>query len=224
MDDISPVSPFSSKQSSNKIYSKDAGLSSRHPRLRILIETAGPLEIKIPIWSSINNAVLYAVIGQMLSNAASSAIIRNLLEKFKTPKAVIEWAEKTWKKKGPVYGVSQRKRKTLKEWAVYSKNNKQAWRKWKNIPLEKYRNEISTIWGFGRWSADMIAIFYLGRMDVWPETDKGIQKISILIFKTGKAGFVKKYISGYETITALYMWQLINKNLVSYIKKILDDG
>ena len=224
MDDIFPVLIFTSKKPPNKRHSKYTSILSKHPRLKILIETTGPLTFRIPVWSSIDDAVLYAVIGQMLSNTASTAIIRRLLEKFKTSNAVIEWAEKTWKKEGAVYGVSQRKRKALKEWAVYSRNSGRNWEKWKNIPLKQYRDEISMIWGFGRWSADMIAIFYLGRMDVWPETDNGIQKISSLIFKTNKTSIIKKYISGCETITALYMWELINKNLVSEITKALNNG
>lgn len=224
MDDISPILPFTSKQTSNKRYNNHTNVLYKHPHLKILIETTGHLKYKIPIWSTINDAVLYAVIGQMLSNAASSSIIKRLLEKFKTSNAVIEWAEETWRKKGPIYGVSQRKRRALKEWAVYSKNNNRSWQRWKSIPLKQYRDEINTVWGFGRWSADMIAIFYLGRMDVWPETDNGIQKISSLIFKTNKSSIIKKHIAGCETITALYMWELINQKLVSDIKKVLNNG
>lgn len=70
----------------------------------------------------------------------------------------------------------------------------------------------------------MIAIFYLGRMDIWPETDNGIQKISNLIFKTTESNGIKKYIAGCETVTALYMWELINQNLVSDFKKAVNNG
>jgi len=218
------IFPFTSKLTSNKRYNKHTNILPKHPCLKILIEKIGPLKYKIPIWSSISDAVLYTVIGQMLSNVASASIIKCLLEKFKTSNAVIEWAEKTWKNKGPIYGVSQRKRKALKEWATYSKSSNRNREKWKTIPLKQYRDEINMVWGFGRWSADMIAIFYLGRMDVWPETDNSIQKISSLIFKTNKSSIIKKHISGCETIIALYMWELINQNLVSDIKKVLNNG
>lgn len=219
MDDGFSVFPFISRQTSNNSYKKHTGILSEHPRLKTLIETAGPLKYKIPIWASIDDAVLYAVIGQMLSNAASASIIKHLLKRFKTSNAVIRWAEKTWKKQGPLYGVSQRKRKALKEWSLYSKSSYGVWKKWKDIALKEYRDEINAVWGFGRWSADMIAIFYLGRMDVWPETDNGIQKISSLVFKTNKSSIIEKYISGCETVAALYMWEVINKNLISDLKK-----
>lgn len=219
MDGIFSAFPFTSKQISNNSYNKCTRILSKHSRLKTLIETTGPLKYKIPIWVSIDDAVLYSVIGQMLSNAAGVSIINRLLKKFKTSNAVIKWAEKTYKKKGPLYGISQRKRKALKEWSVYSKNNYGSREKWKHISLKEYRNEIEAIWGFGRWSADMIAIFYLGRMDIWPETDNGIQKISTLIFKTNKNSIIKKYISGCETAAALYMWELINQNLVSDFRK-----
>lgn len=129
MDDILPVLPFTSKQTSNKSFNRYTDILSKHPRLKNLIEITGHLKYKIPIWSSINDAVLYAVIGQMFSNATSTSIINRLFKKFKTSKAVIEWAKKTGEKKGPIYGASQRKRSALKEWSVYSRDRSQDWKK-----------------------------------------------------------------------------------------------
>ena len=86
------------------------------------------------------------------------------------------------------------------------------------MPLNEYRSEICSIWGFGRWSADMIAIFHLGRMDVWPETDAGIQKSSRLVFGTDNYAKINRLISGCETVAALYLWELINKKLLHHFK------
>lgn len=69
------------------------------------------------------------------------------------------------------------------------------------------------IWGFGRWSADMIGIFHLGRMDIWPESDAGIKKACKLVFRTDQYYKIKKHISGCETVAAIYLWELLNRNL-----------
>jgi len=48
-------------------------LSKRTPRLRKLINLIGPIKDEIPLWDNINDAILYAVIGQMLSGAAAKS-------------------------------------------------------------------------------------------------------------------------------------------------------
>ncbi len=193
-------------------------LSSRHSQFKRLLQVVGPLGYKLPVWNSLEDAVLYAVIGQMLSNKASSSIISRLLSDFGSSSAVIRWAEKNSKKTGPLKGISQRKRRALREWFSYAKTDRAEWKNWDTMPLAEYQREISSIWGFGRWSADMIAIFYLGRMDVWPETDKGIQKACRIVFNTDNTRAVKKYIRGCETIAAVYLWELLNRGLEQKFK------
>jgi hypothetical protein len=49
-------------------------LSKRHPSLELLVNKIGRLNYQIPLFNSIHDAVLYAVIGQMLSNSATTSI------------------------------------------------------------------------------------------------------------------------------------------------------
>ena len=46
---------------------------------------------------------------------------------------------------------------------------------------DDYKKSIKSLWGFGDWSAEMIAIFYLGKTNVWSNGDlmlkKGIDEI-----------------------------------------------
>lgn len=194
----------------------------KYPPLKKLISVAGPLRYTIPIWQSLNDAVLYAVIGQMLSVSASASIINRLYKNLGSADDILQWAQKNCYKKGPVMGVSQRKRKALGAWSIYAADSGGKWKKWKSMPLNEYRDEICGIWGFGRWSADMIAIFHLGRMDVWPETDAGIQKAGRLVLGTTNYSAIRKMISGCETITALYLWELINKGSLHYFNDSRD--
>jgi DNA-3-methyladenine glycosylase II len=102
----------------------------------------------------------------------------------------------------------------LKAWKIFARKNPNAWRHWKKMPLDEYKSEIMSIWGFGNWAADMIGIFHLGRPDIWPETDAGIQKMSRIVFG-GKVNIInlKKMLKGRETLTALYFWEYINRGL-----------
>ena len=82
------------------------------------------------------------------------------------------------------------------------------------MPLPQYKHEIMSIWGFGQWAADMIAIFYLGRMDVWPNTDGGIIKASRIVFGQISEKEIKQIINGSETVVALYLWEMLNRKIV----------
>ena len=181
MNDVYSI--FKVRRSSIGKYQKYISLLVRFPRFNRLIKAIGPLRYEVPIWGSLDDAVLYAVIGQMLSGGATFSIIRNLLNRFKQSSRVISWASRQ-KASGALYGISERKRRALMEWQVfYAKYGNQC-REWAQVALEEYRKQVDSIWGFGRWSADMIGTLHLGRMDIWPETDSGISRASRIIFET----------------------------------------
>ncbi|MFH1282042.1 MAG: hypothetical protein ABII27_00065 [bacterium] len=185
----------------------------KHQGILKLISAIGPLRYKIPLWKSVNEAILYSIIGQMLSVSATTAIISRLIKRFKSAENIIKWATKNYRTAGPICGVSMRKRKALNAWYQYSSDNKNNIKRWNKMTTNEFRNEIKTIWGLGRWSADMLAIFHLGRRDVWPATDIGIKKISMQLFATDDYKIIKKYIVNNETMIALYFWEAIDNKL-----------
>ena len=193
-------------------------LSRRHPRFRRLISLIGPINQEVPIWSTLNDAVLYAVIGQMLSGAAAGSIIQRLIKKFGSSDAVIQWARKTAQIKGAMCGVSQRKRMALKEWAEYLDSNENVYERWRGLPTNEYRKQVLSIWGFGPWSADMIAIFHHGRMNIWPSSDTGIKRACDIVLGRKDARKVESLVSGCETVAAIYMWEMLNRKLSTHIK------
>lgn len=193
-------------------------LRNSHPNFKKLIKLTGKLETKVPKWSNLNDAILYSIIGQMLSIKAANSIIKKLKSRFITSENILIWASKCANRKGPVCGVSQRKRKALREWYKFSNSNSDIHLTWQNSSLDDFRKEIMSIWGLGKWSADMLAIFYLGRMNVWPESDLGIKKASKIIFETENSKKIRKYVSGSETVAAIYLWQLLNKNLITHFQ------
>lgn len=189
-----------------------------HPQIKRLAGKIGKLNYQIPKWDSIHDAVVYSVIGQMLSNPASRSIIQNLLTIHLTSENIIKWCTENSDQKGALNGLSQRKRRALASWHYYIKANGETYKNWPGMQLSTIRKEISGIWGFGRWSADMISIFYLGRPDIWPETDTGIKRTAELIFRTADHAAIKNYVRGNETITALYLWEILNRKLLSQFK------
>jgi len=67
--------------------------------------------------------------------------------------------------------------------------------------------------GIGRWTAEMLLLFDLGRPDVWPVHDYGVRKGFAKIFgqtKTADAqtdGQARTQISPYRSALAWYCWR-----------------
>lgn len=195
-------------------YNKHSNkLAKRHIGFKRLIRSIGRLKIRVPIWRTVDDAVVYSVIGQMLSAAASSSIIKQLYERYSSSKKIIEWAHKTRRIKGAVCGVSQKKRKALSEWLIYRRKNVKRHLEWLNSDTDTYRKDITSIWGFGNWSADMIGIFYLGRMNIWPESDAGLIRACRQVINTDDQGKIKRCIRGCETTAALYLWEYLDNKV-----------
>src|SRR3989338_5269819 len=136
-----------------KIHNHISILSKRHKKFSLIIKKVGTLDYSIPYCASIEDAVVYSVIGQMLSNVAAHAIITRLFDQLGSSTQIISWASNTYDKHGPLLGVSQRKRRALHEWRQFAKNNNNVWKKWASLELDDYRKEVCSIWGFGEWTA-----------------------------------------------------------------------
>ena len=74
---------------------------------------------------------------------------------------------------------------------------------------ETYKKTITSLWGFGDWSAEMIAIFYLGKTNIWSEKDlilnKGINQICDQCELTPDE--LLKIVDPYQSYLALHIWR-----------------
>jgi DNA-3-methyladenine glycosylase II len=82
---------------------------------------------------------------------------------------------------------------------------------------------LTQIYGVGRWTVEMLLIFQLGRLDIWPVDDFGVKK-GFQIFKRKRQMPIKKHLHAYgemwqpyRTVAALYFWK--EANLAQEMKK-----
>ena len=77
------------------------------------------------------------------------------------------------------------------------------------LPYEEYKNLVKSLWGFGDWSAEMIAIFYLGRTNVWSDGDlmlrKGIEEICENSSITPHE--LVEIVDPFQSYLALHIWR-----------------
>lgn len=116
-----------------------------------------------------------SVTGQQLSTKAADTIWGRLVVACKgevTPEAIQRLRLPTMRKAG----LSAAKSKTLKELSkavLKGELNLQALRK---IPEEEAIIKLSSVWGIGRWTAEMFLMFALEREDVFSPGDLGLRR------------------------------------------------
>ena len=70
-------------------------------------------------------------------------------------------------------------------------------------------SEISKLWGFGRWTAEMSALFFFGLPDVWAEQDAALKRAITEVSNlenTSSSSIVKK-AAPYRSYLALHLWK-----------------
>ena len=77
------------------------------------------------------------------------------------------------------------------------------------LPYDEYIDLVKSLWGFGDWSAEMIAIFYLGRTNVWSDGDlmlkKGIKEICENSSITPDE--LVELVDPFQSYLALHIWR-----------------
>lgn len=67
---------------------------------------------------------------------------------------------------------------------------------------------LTSLWGVGQWTADMISIFYFGDEDVWPDGDLAARKtLEKLTSRRRKTMRTAARFAPYRSRLALYMWE-----------------
>ena len=81
------------------------------------------------------------------------------------------------------------------------------------LPNQEIINRLTEIFGVGRWTVEMLLIFQLGRLDVWPVDDFGVRK-GYQIWKKKKEMPTAKQLktvdhkwAPYQTLVALNLWR-----------------
>jgi DNA-3-methyladenine glycosylase II len=73
--------------------------------------------------------------------------------------------------------------------------------------------QLTAIWGIGRWTVEMFLIFHLGRLDLWPVGDlavrRGWEKIHRLSEQIAPKDLevLGEQFAGYQSVVAWYCWR-----------------
>jgi DNA-3-methyladenine glycosylase II len=186
---------------------------SEDPRLATIL----PL-VTLPVLETSNDiyrSLLEAVVSQQLSVKAADTIFKRFLNLFEgqnpTPERILTQSVENLRS----CGLSGQKASYIQNIATFWQRPDIQNRDWLSIDNDLIINELITIKGVGKWTVEMILMFKLGRLDVFPDADLGIQQAMIRLYGLESKGKelkkqlyeISEYWRPYRSVASRYLWR-----------------
>lgn len=189
-------------------------LSQADPVMRKLISCFGPIEFR-PHPKDLFAEIVDSIISQQLSGKVARVIYARFEALFPGKKVVPEFTLTIEDDKIRAVGASWAKVKSIKDLAQKTLDGTLDFESLTKMPDEEVVEHLIQVKGIGPWTAEMILMFSLGRHDVLPLKDLGIQKAFAKEYGV-KMGNFKKMIKiaenwrPYRTIACKYLWKSLD--------------
>lgn len=178
-----------------------------------LIVKYGPCQIKKLKKSQYFEDLVSAICGQQLSVKAASTIFGRLKTKLGgkvTPEAVLAQKEGALRS----CGLSFAKIKYCKDLAQRVLDGRLKIKLLDKLSDEEVLKELIEVKGIGRWTAEMFLMFSLGRPDIFPVDDLGIQKgVKSLVGKELSKKDLSEFgvrFAPWRSIASWYIWKILD--------------
>lgn len=187
---------------------------TKDKKLRPVISVQQPFELKKR--RQVYLHIISSIISQQLSTKVAAVIYARFLQLFSkktpTPKDILELPFDTLRG----IGLSNSKTNYVRNVCTFFIVNKVTDSKLHKMQDEELIDFLVQIKGIGRWTAEMILMFTLGRADVFAVDDLGIQQAMTKLYKldaTDKKQMKNKMLlisekwKPYRTYACRYLWQ-----------------
>ena len=195
----------------DKIHNHLLKISAKHCKpLAAIIKANGVINIEIPTDIELFDCLAQTVVEQQLSYKAAKSIWNKIKTSSEERKInLIDYFDTKYIAHIRKDGLSENKIKAIlgaKEAVSGGEITLKGLSEMNDI---EFKASITGLWGFGDWSAEMIAIFYLGRTNIWSEKDlilnKGINHICDECELTPNE--LLEIVDPYQSYLALHIWR-----------------
>jgi 3-methyladenine DNA glycosylase/8-oxoguanine DNA glycosylase len=163
-------------------------LTEVDPKLGDLIARVGPYRMRPQPTHSLFTALLRSIVYQQLSGKAAATILGRVNRlfaprRFPTPSELLQIPPERLRQAG----LSAAKTAAVRDLAARTLDGTvPPLARVRRMEDEEIIERLTIIRGIGRWTAEMLLMFRLGRPDILPVTDLGIRKGFQLTFRTRK--------------------------------------
>ena len=198
--------------------------ASEHlPSFASLLDHNGQLSLKPPHpkYSSLPLFMSKVIIEQQLSKKAAQSILKRVEDTAREYEISIEtlFSSESFQNHLRACGISRNKVKAINGVLKLFEGNSSFEEYYMSLSYTKLQEEISSIWGMGSWSADMIAIFYFHLTDVWPMNDAGIIRgfkslINPSNISVKDMAKLASHFSPFRSYFSLHIWKGIDTQIL----------
>lgn len=192
-------------------------LAKIDPLLGKVIKEAGPCALRPEARISPYQSLLRSIVYQQLHGKAAETILKRFIAsfpegKFPEPSTVLRKRIDSMRK----CGLSEAKALAIKDLALKTvEGTVPSSREIKHLSDEEIIGRLTQIRGIGVWTVQMMLMFKLGRLDVLPTTDFGVQKGFSLLYRKPmpKPKNLEKYgeiWKPYRSVAAWYLWRAVD--------------
>ncbi len=182
-------------------------LKNKDKRLKEVIENVGMIKRKID--PDLFVSLIYTIIGQQISTKAHQTVWQRFVDKhiYITPETIsssdietIQSCGMSYRKASYVLGAAQKAASgELDIEALYDMTD------------EEILKSLTSLNGIGIWTAEMLMLFSMGRMDIFSYGDLAIHRGLKIIYRHRKVPreLFEKYrrrYSPYGSVASLYIW------------------
>lgn len=189
-----------------------AHLRAADPILASVIDRVGPCGLEATADGSHFGALARSIIYQQLSGKAAATIHGRFLALFDgepTPERVLDTPDESLR----AVGLSRQKVAYMRDLATHIQDGRLPLDAIALLEDEALITAMTGVKGVGRWTAQMFLMFRLGRLDVLPELDLGVQKGVMLAYRLESLPKPKELTAigekwrPYRSIAAWYWWR-----------------
>ncbi|MDR1271425.1 MAG: DNA-3-methyladenine glycosylase [Clostridiales Family XIII bacterium] len=184
-------------------------LSERDPRLAAVIEREG--RIRRPVTPDLFEALVNSIVGQQISSKSAATVKgrMNVLLEGITPGTIAAATVESIQG----CGMSMRKAGYIKGLAEYVASGELDLRRLHGLPDEEVHRSLTHIPGIGKWTAEMMMIFSMERLDILSYGDLAIRKGLCLLHRHRQITpklyeKYRKLYSPYGSVASLYLWRI----------------
>ncbi|MEP6905232.1 MAG: DNA-3-methyladenine glycosylase 2 family protein [Gemmatimonadales bacterium] len=180
-----------------------------------VIAKVGPFAPHLRTEGTHFDALIRSIVYQQLSGKAAATIhgrVRALFSEDKALPPQIFAAEHDVLRNA---GLSNQKARYVRNLAEHTLNGSLLTESLHELEDQAIIDSLTQVKGIGRWSAQMFLMFRLGRLDVLPELDLGVQKGIQVAYRMRKLPKPQRVLETgarwepYRTVGAWYMWRVL---------------
>jgi len=193
-------------------------LRASDPTLARVIDEIGPFRMQLRPTPSVFAALAQAIVYQQLNGKAAAAIFARLSALFPRGRPTSGRLLRISEEKLRGAGLSRSKLLSLRDLAQKAGDGGiPTFAEIQSMADETIIERLSEVRGIGRWTAEMLLMFRLGRPDVLPVDDYGVRKGFAIAFDRSELPSPKELAAygarwkPYRTVASWYLWRMVER-------------